>query len=70
MVYFCCDTYSFGVIHSPFADGRMFFPWAIGALPTESNGRSPLELMTAYLLLTITFIGGAFGLDVSNYSSP
>lgn len=61
----------FGVIHSPFADGRMFFPWAIGALPTESNGRSPLELMTAYLLLTITFIGWSFWLRrQQNYSSP
>lgn len=61
----------FGVIHSPFADGRMFFPWAIGDLPTESNGRSPLELMTAYLLLTITFIGWSFWLRrQQNHSSP
>jgi len=42
----------FGIIHSPFADGRMFFPWSVGSLPPESNGRSPFELMTAYLLLT------------------
>ena len=61
----------FGIIHSPFADGRMFFPWAIGALPPESNGRSPFELMTAYLLLTITFIGwGVWYARQQNHSSP
>ena len=61
----------FGIIHSPFADGRMFFPWAIGALPTESNGRSPFELMTAYLLLMIIFVGWGFWVArQQNYSSP
>ena len=61
----------FGIIHSPFTDGRMFFPWAIGALPPESNGRSPFELMTAYLLLTITFVGwGVWYARQQNYSSP
>ncbi len=61
----------FGIIHSPFADGRMFFPWAIGDLPPESNGRSPFELMTAYLLLTITFVGwGVWLARQQNHSSP
>jgi len=45
----------FGIIHSPFQDGRMFFPWAIGNLPVESRGRSPFELAIAYILLG-TFI--------------
>ena len=49
----------------------MFFPWAIGALPTESNGQSPFELMTAYLLLTIIFVGWHFWVArQQNYSSP
>ena len=61
----------FGIIHSPFADGRMFFPWSIGNLPPESNGRSPFELMTAYLLLTITFAGwGVWYKRQQNHSSP
>ena len=61
----------FGIIHSPFADGRMFLPWAIGDLPPESNGRSPFELMTAYLLLTITFVGwGVWLARQQNHSSP
>ena len=71
MVYFCCDTYSFW--RHPFSIRRWtnVFPWAIGDLPTESNGRSPLELMTAYLLLTITFIGWSFWLRrQQNHSSP
>ena len=61
----------FGIIHSPFADGRMFFPWSVGNLPPESNGRSPFELMTAYLLLTITFAGwGVWYKRQQNHSSP
>ena len=44
-----------GVIHSPFADGRLFLPWSIGPLPPEAAGRDPLTLAAAYLLL-----GGIF----------
>jgi adenine/guanine/hypoxanthine permease len=43
----------FGVIHSPFADGRLFLPWAIGELPAEAAGRGPLELAAAYALLAL-----------------
>ncbi|MFN7812185.1 MAG: permease [Planctomycetia bacterium] len=46
-----------GVIHSPFADGRMFFPWSIGPLPPEAAGRGPLELAAAYALLALLFAG-------------
>jgi hypothetical protein len=45
------------VIHSPFADGRMFFPWSIGPLPPEAAGRGPLELAAAYALLALLFAG-------------
>ncbi len=40
-----------GVIHSPFKDGRLFAPWAVGELPVEAAGRGPLELALAYGLL-------------------
>jgi AGZA family xanthine/uracil permease-like MFS transporter len=46
-----------GVIHSPFADGRLFLPWAIGPLPPEAAGRGPLELAAAYGLLALLFAG-------------
>lgn len=44
-----------GVIHSPFADGRLFFPWAIGELPAEAAGRGPLTLAASYGLLAVLF---------------
>lgn len=47
----------FGLIHSPFTDGRLFWPWAIGDLPAEAAGRSPLDLAAAYLLLAVCFFG-------------
>jgi AGZA family xanthine/uracil permease-like MFS transporter len=40
-----------GVIHSPFSDGRLFVPWAIGELPPEALGRGPLEMAAAYGVL-------------------
>jgi AGZA family xanthine/uracil permease-like MFS transporter len=46
-----------GVIHSPFTDGRLFLPWAIGDLPAEAAGRGPLELALAYALLAALYIG-------------
>ena len=45
----------FGVIHSPFADSRLFVPWAIGNLPAEAAGRGPLTLATSYALLASLF---------------
>jgi AGZA family xanthine/uracil permease-like MFS transporter len=57
-----------GVIHSPFADGRLFLPWAIGPLPPEAAGRGPLELAAAYGLLALLFAGwSAAG---TGHSSP
>ena len=44
-----------GVIHSPFKDGRLFLPWAIGELPPEAAGRGPLHLAVAYSLLAGLF---------------
>ncbi|MFN9368897.1 MAG: permease [Planctomycetia bacterium] len=46
-----------GVIHSPFADGRMFLPWAIGPLPAGAAGRGPLEIAGAYGLHALLFAG-------------
>ena len=46
-----------GIIHSPFPDGRLFAPWAIGTLPPEAAGRGPLELAAAYALLAALFAG-------------
>ena len=43
------------MIHSPFADGRLFLPWDIGQLPAEAVGRGPLTLATAYALLATLF---------------
>jgi AGZA family xanthine/uracil permease-like MFS transporter len=45
----------FGVIHSPFADGRLFLPWATGPLPAEAAGRAPLSIAAAYALLAALF---------------
>ena len=45
-----------GVIHSPFKDGRLFVPWAIGELPLEAAGRGPLHLALAYGLLAALFV--------------
>jgi len=44
-----------GVIHSPFQDGRMFAPWAVGELPDVAAGRGPLDLAAAYALLAVVF---------------
>ena len=44
------------MIHSPFADGRLFLPWAIGPLPPESAGHDPLTLAASYLLLAGIFL--------------
>ena len=45
-----------GAIHSPFPDGRLFLPWAIGGLPAEAAGRGPLEMASAYALLAAVFL--------------
>ncbi len=44
-----------GVIHSPFKDGSLFTPWAIGELPVEATGRGPWELACAYGLLAVFY---------------
>ena len=46
----------FGLIHSPFADGRLFWPWAVGNLPAAASGRGPLDLAAAYLVLAGIFL--------------
>jgi AGZA family xanthine/uracil permease-like MFS transporter len=48
-----------GVIHSPFPDGRMFPPWAVGDLPLEAAGRGPHDLAAAYALLAAVFAAWA-----------
>ncbi len=51
---------AFGVIHSPFGDGRMFLPWSIGTLPAEAIGRGPIEMSLAYLTLGFIFFAWRF----------
>ena len=53
----------FGVIHSPFPDGRLFLPWSIGTLPAEAAVRGPLELATAYAVLAALFAAWHAWLD-------
>ena len=57
-----------GVIHSPFADGRLFLPWSIGTLPAVAAGRGPLELAAAYGLLALLF--AAWSVWRRDHSSP
>jgi adenine/guanine/hypoxanthine permease len=45
-----------GAIHSPFPDGRLLMPWAIGELPAEASGRGPIEMAAAYALLAAVFL--------------
>lgn len=45
----------FGVIHSPFADGRLFWPWSIDVLPAAAEGRGPFDVASAYLVLAAMF---------------
>jgi len=45
-----------GVIHSPFPDGRLFLPWAVGPLPPEAAGRGPVTLAAAYAVLAAIFV--------------
>jgi AGZA family xanthine/uracil permease-like MFS transporter len=45
-----------GAIHSPFPDGRLLMPWAIGDLPAEATGRGPVEMAAAYALLAAVFL--------------
>ena len=52
-----CSLAFCGVIHSPFADGRLFLPWSIGGLPPEAIGRGPVEVAIAYALLALLFSG-------------
>lgn len=45
-----------GAIHSPFPDGRLLLPWAIGSLPDVAAGRGPLDMAAAYALLAAVFL--------------
>jgi AGZA family xanthine/uracil permease-like MFS transporter len=60
----------FGIIHSPFADGRLFAPWAIGPLPSAAAGRGPPELAAAYALLAALFAGWSAWLGDRAAESP
>jgi len=69
-----------GIIHSPFKDGRLFLPWALGELPAEAAGRGPLTLAAAYALLAALYAGWSIirpatpladaAADERSYSSP
>jgi len=59
----------FGIIHSPFADGRLFLPWSIGGLPAEAAGRGPWELAAAYGILAVLFAAWSL-LPAGEHSDP
>lgn len=59
-----------GVIHSPFEDGRLFLPWAIGELPAEAAGRTPWHLAAGYTALGLIFAGWAWALAPRHHSRP
>jgi AGZA family xanthine/uracil permease-like MFS transporter len=61
---------AFGVMHSPFADGRLFLPWSIGDLPAEAVGRGPAELAAGYALLATLLAGWAAVRTNRTHSSP
>jgi AGZA family xanthine/uracil permease-like MFS transporter len=46
----------FGIIHSPYADGRLFLPWSLAPLPEAATGRGPIEMALAYALLATLFV--------------
>jgi AGZA family xanthine/uracil permease-like MFS transporter len=50
----------FGIIHSPYADGRLFLPWSLDPLPEAATGRGPIEMALAYALLATLFVAWGF----------
>ena len=50
----------FGIIHSPYADGRLFLPWSLAPLPEAGTGRGPIEMALAYALLATLFVAWGF----------
>jgi len=60
----------FGVIHSPFADGRLFLPWSIADLPEVAAGRGPLHLAAAYGALAAIFTGWQAWLGPAPIAQP
>ena len=50
----------FGIIHSPYGDGRLFLPWNLAPLAEAATGRGPIEMALAYGLLATLFV--AWGL--------
>ncbi|MBI1248599.1 permease [bacterium] len=49
-----CAVFSFfGLIHSPFADGKIFFGWNVPDIPAAAAGQGPIYMMSAYLCMAI-----------------
>jgi len=46
----------FGIIHSPYGDGRLFLPWNLAPLAEAATGRGPIEMALAYALLATLFV--------------
>lgn len=59
-----------GAIHSPFPDGRLLMPWAVGELPAEAAGRGPVEMAAAYALLALVFLAWSAMVRSPDYSRP
>jgi AGZA family xanthine/uracil permease-like MFS transporter len=55
----------FGVIHSPFADERLLWPWDLGELPAAAAGQTPVYMAAAYFLVAILLLVWATRREVS-----
>ena len=53
MTFFCGVFSLFGIIHSPFASGKLIIGWNVPDLPEAAAGQGPLYMMSAYLCMTV-----------------
>jgi AGZA family xanthine/uracil permease-like MFS transporter len=51
---------AFGVIHSPFADGRLFTPWNIPTLADSARGQTPLHIACGYFAAALLLAAWSF----------
>jgi AGZA family xanthine/uracil permease-like MFS transporter len=55
----CAVCSLFSMIHSPFADGRMAWPWNIDSLPAVAAGQTPIYVAAGYAVAAmIMFVWG------------
>ena len=57
----CAVLSLFSIIHSPFADGRMAWPWDVDSLPNVAAGQTPIYVSAGYAMATaIMFVWGVW----------